>query len=77
LPSWLDHVLARMIAANPVDRFDDALEFIFALEHGAAHATPGQPRWRPLIERDPLRFWQAVAAVLAVLLISTIAFYVH
>ncbi len=75
LPSWLDHVLARMIAANPADRFDDALEFIFALEHGAKHAMPAQPRWRPLIERDPLRFWQVVAAVLAVLLVGSIALY--
>jgi hypothetical protein len=56
LPSWLDRVLMRMIAATPADRFADAIEFIFALEHGALHATPRQPRRRSIIERDPLRF---------------------
>ena len=73
LPSWLDHVLMRMIAAKPADRFADAIEFIFALEHGALHATPRQPRRRSMIERDPLRFWQTVAAILALLLLASVA----
>jgi serine/threonine protein phosphatase PrpC len=69
LPSWLDQVLLRLIAIRPADRFDDALECIFALEHGELHAAPGQPRRRSLIERDPLRFWQTVSAMLALLLL--------
>jgi hypothetical protein len=32
-----------MIAAKPADRFAHAIEFIFALELGALHATPGSP----------------------------------
>ncbi len=69
LPSWLDQVLLRLIAVRPADRFDDALECIFALEHGELHAAPGPPRRRSLVERDPLRFWQTVSAVLALLLL--------
>jgi serine/threonine protein phosphatase PrpC len=69
LPSWLDQVLLRLIAVRPADRFDDVLECIFALEHGALHAAPGLPRRRSLIERDPLRFWQTVSAVLALLVL--------
>jgi serine/threonine protein kinase len=69
LPSWLDQVLLRLIAVRPADRFDDALECIFALEHGELHAAPGAPRRRSAIERDPLRFWQTVSAVLALLLL--------
>jgi serine/threonine protein phosphatase PrpC len=69
LPSWLDQVLLRLIAVRPGDRFDDALECVFALEHGALHAAPGAPRRRSLIERDPLRFWQTVSALLALLLL--------
>ena len=65
LPSWLDQVLLRLVAIRPADRFDDVLECIFALEHGELHAAPGAPRRRPLIERDPLRFWQTVSALLA------------
>jgi serine/threonine protein kinase len=70
LPSWLDEVLLRLIAVRPADRFDDALECAFALEHGALHASPGPPRRRSLMERDPLRFWQTVSAVLALLLLA-------
>jgi serine/threonine protein phosphatase PrpC len=74
LPAWLDAVLLGLIAVRPADRFDDALECVFALEHGALQATPAPlprlplPRL-PLIERDPLRFWQTVSAVLALLLL--------
>ena len=73
-PAWLDAVLLGLIAVRPADRFDDALECVFALEHGALQATPAPlprlplPRL-PLIERDPLRFWQTVSAVLALLLL--------
>lgn len=75
LPSWLDQVLLRLIAVRPADRFDDALECIFALEHGELHAAPGLPRRRSLIERDPLRFWQTVSAVLALLLLLLLALW--
>jgi serine/threonine protein phosphatase PrpC len=69
LPSWLDQVLLRLVAVRPEDRFDDALECMFALEHGELHASPGPPRRRSLMERDPLRFWQTVSALLAFLLL--------
>jgi serine/threonine protein phosphatase PrpC len=69
LPSWLDQVLLRLIAIRPADRFGDALECVFALEHGELQASPGTPRRRPLIERDPLRFWQVVSAILTLLLL--------
>jgi len=45
------------------------MECVFALEHGELHAAPGPPRRRSLIERDPLRFWQTVSAVLMLLLL--------
>ena len=73
LPAWLDQVLLRLFAVRPADRFDDALECLFALEHGELHASPAPPRWRPLIQRDPLRFWQTAAAVLAALLLLSVA----
>ncbi len=69
LPAWLDQVLLRLIAVRPEDRVDDALECVFALEHGELHAAPGPPRRRALIERNPLRFWQTVSAILALLVL--------
>jgi serine/threonine protein phosphatase PrpC len=73
LPAWLDRVLERAVAARPEDRCEDAIEFIFSLEHGALHGAPTPPRHQPLLERDPLRFWQVVSAALALgLLLSQI-----
>jgi serine/threonine protein kinase len=69
LPAWLDQVLLRLIAVRPEDRFGDVLECVFALEHGELHAAPGVPRRRPWIERNPLRFWQTVSAILALLVL--------
>jgi serine/threonine protein phosphatase PrpC len=71
LPSWLDQVLLRLIAVRPGDRFDDALECAFALEHGELHAAPGPARRRSLLERDPLRFWQTISVILGLLLLVT------
>jgi hypothetical protein len=69
LPSWLDQVLPRLVAIRPADRSDNALECIFALEHGELHAAAGRPSRRSLIERDPLWFWQTVSAMLALALV--------
>ena len=74
LPSWLDQVLPRLIAICPTDRFDDAVECIFALEHGELYAAPGRRGRRSLVERNPLRFWQTVSAVLALLLLLLLSF---
>ena len=71
LPSWLDVVIRRAIAVAPRDRWADALEFAFALEHGQRQ-TIGVPDRLPLIERDPVRFWQIVAALLALLLVLSL-----
>jgi serine/threonine protein phosphatase PrpC len=73
LPPWLDAVLRRAIAVSPEDRFGDVIEFVFALEHGAERPglAPASPV--PLFARDPLRFWQALCAVLALLLLLSLA----
>jgi serine/threonine protein phosphatase PrpC len=73
LPSWLDQVLGRLVAAKAADRYEDANEVIFALENGALQAAPSVPRPRGLAERDPLRFWQLVSAVLALLLLLAVS----
>jgi hypothetical protein len=57
--------LMRSIAIEPHGRFGDMIELLRALEGGAAVArTSLHPR--PLIERHPVRFWQAVSALLAI-----------
>jgi serine/threonine protein phosphatase PrpC len=73
LPAWLDQVVRRLIAVNPADRFEDAVELLFALENSTLSSAPAAPRFRPLLERDPLRFWQITAALLAIALVAVLA----
>ncbi len=71
VPAWLNAAILRSISLDRDARFADLDEFIFALEHGKPHTGLRQPG--PLIERNPLLFWQLLCAVLAVLLVLSIA----
>ncbi len=72
LPGWLDAALMRAVAVNPEDRFGDVVELLRALEGGAAVARTSLSHV-PLIERDPVRFWQIVSALLLIALIVALA----
>ncbi|GAC1478900.1 MAG: hypothetical protein NVS2B11_02710 [Acetobacteraceae bacterium] len=75
LPSWLDQTLGRAIAADPRERQADVLELVLELEAGMASAAPAAPRRRSLYDRDPLQFWQVVAALLAGGLLASLAWH--
>jgi serine/threonine protein phosphatase PrpC len=77
LPAWLDHVLGRALAVQPGQRYADVMEFAFELERGVMRASPAPARRRPLLERDPLRFWQFTSALLAGLLAAAVAYIVR
>ena len=69
LPAWLQAALSRAIAKDPAERFRDMAEFALEMEAGPARAPPGVQRPQTLYERNPLRFWQGIAALLALALI--------
>jgi serine/threonine protein phosphatase PrpC len=69
LPAWLQGALGRAIAINPVERVHDAMEFAVEMETGPARVPVTAPRPLTLYERHPIRFWQGVAALLALALI--------
>lgn len=73
LPAWLESVIAKAVAPDPADRFQDAFELAFELETGALRGAESRPPRLSLYERDPLRFWQVTSAVLAVLLLASLA----
>ena len=72
LPAWLDSTLMRTVAVDPADRFGDIVGLLRALEGGAAVARTSQ-RPIPLIERNPVRFWQVVSLLLAISLAVALA----
>jgi serine/threonine protein kinase len=62
VPLWLENVLLKAVARDPVDRFETAEEFLLALERGATRPLAA-PVVKPLVQRDPLLLWRAVAIV--------------
>ncbi len=72
LPAWLQAAIGRAIARDPADRFRDMAEFAVEIEAGPARAPVAVHRPRTLYERDPLRFWQGVAALLALALLLSL-----
>lgn len=73
LPAWLDAVLAKAVHVDKSKRYADAMEFAFALEHGLAEGGPGAVVKSSLYERHPLRFWQAISALLLIALLVALA----
>jgi len=71
VPPWIDFALRRATHPDPLRRYDALSEFLVDL------ARPSQAyrarRQRPLAERHPVRFWQAVSAVLAVIVVVLLA----
>jgi serine/threonine protein phosphatase PrpC len=72
LPAWLQAVLSRAIALDPAERFADVSELAGEFEAGPLHAPPPVRRPLTLYERSPVRFWQGVAALLALALAATL-----
>ena len=63
VPDWVDAALRRAVHPDPARRQETVSEFIADLRHpNPAYAKAGPI---PLVERNPARFWQCVAALLA------------
>ena len=71
IPSWLDDAILTTIQPERNARFGDTIELLRALEGGGA-LDSGPKQGLPLIQRDPVRFWQAVSALLAAALIAAL-----
>jgi serine/threonine protein phosphatase PrpC len=69
LPAWLQAALYRAVAIDPAERFRDMTEFAVEMEAGPARAPPAARRPPTLYERHPVRFWQGIAALLALALL--------
>ena len=73
LPAWLERLLGAAVAVDPAQRPADVLELGMQLESGLAHGEPLRLQRLSLYERDPLRFWKVVSAVLLIALIASLA----
>lgn len=73
LPPWLDGPLRKAVHPDPNQRYAVLSEFLFDLEHPnpALHAGTAAP----LLERNPLRFWQLLSLVLALVLATVLVWH--
>ncbi|WP_444919948.1 protein kinase domain-containing protein [Microbulbifer sp. CnH-101-G] len=62
IPHWVDGALQKACAADPRQRYDSLSEFIQDLQHPNPAFKP--PNSRPLLERNPVLFWQLIALIL-------------
>lgn len=70
LPAWLDPVLRRALNLDPYKRFEDLSEFVFELRQPSA-AMLAQGR-APLLQRNPVLFWQLTSLGLGVALLVSL-----
>ena len=71
IPSWLDDAILTAIQPARQARFSDVIELLRALENGGSLRRRPK-RAAPLIERNPVLFWQSVSAVLAAALAASL-----
>ncbi len=71
IPSWLDDAVLTAIEPDRQARHGDVIELLRSLEGGGA-LDIGPRRSLPLIERDPVKFWQIVSALLAAALATSL-----
>jgi len=71
IPEWIDATLRRAVDPDPFKRHDALSEFVDDLRRPRPEFVP--KRRRPLIERNPLLFWQILSLMLAIAVVVLLA----
>jgi serine/threonine protein kinase len=66
IPAWIDEVLKKAVHLDPYKRYEEVSEFTYALRHPNQELSPLP---RPLLERNPLLFWQCSTLMLVVVVL--------
>jgi serine/threonine protein phosphatase PrpC len=67
LPSWIDDALQKALQINPLKRYSELSEFIYDLRNpNKVFLSRTRP---PLMQRDPIMFWQGVSFILFVIIV--------
>ncbi|HTY68087.1 MAG TPA: bifunctional protein-serine/threonine kinase/phosphatase [Alphaproteobacteria bacterium] len=72
LPGWVDAVLRKAVHPDPARRYGELSEFLFDLRQ-PDKAALGIPA-APLLQRNPLVFWQATSALLAAIVVGLLIY---
>ncbi|MGJ5072854.1 protein kinase domain-containing protein [Bradyrhizobium oligotrophicum] len=71
VPLWIDGALRRAVHPVAAKRYESLSEFVFDLRHPNPAYVGGDRT--PLIERNPLLFWKATTALLAIAVVILLA----
>jgi serine/threonine protein phosphatase PrpC len=71
IPLWIDGALRRAVHPVASKRYESLSEFVFDLRHPNPAYVSSAPT--PLIERNPLLFWKATTALLAIAVLVLLA----
>ncbi|MBQ0725982.1 MAG: bifunctional protein-serine/threonine kinase/phosphatase [Thalassolituus oleivorans] len=64
IPAWIDDAIRKAVHVNPYKRYEDLSEFVYDLRHPSkTFLTKTKP---PLLERNPVVFWQSVSIILLI-----------
>jgi len=67
IPLWVDETLRKAVHLDPYKRYSELSEFIYDLRHpNSIYLKKDRP---PLMERNPVAFWQIIASIQTVLII--------
>ncbi|HZA92284.1 MAG TPA: bifunctional protein-serine/threonine kinase/phosphatase [Gemmatimonadales bacterium] len=67
VPDWVDLALRKALHPNPLKRYEELSEFTFDLRH--PNPTLLMTVRPTLAERNPIRFWKCISAVLAMIVL--------
>ena len=66
IPVWIDGVLRKAVDPDPLRRYESLSEYVYDLRHpNRRFLSDTRPA---LAERNPVLFWKAVCAVLAIVI---------
>jgi serine/threonine protein kinase len=67
LPGWIDYAIHQAVQLQPEKRYQDVSEFVYELKNpNSRYLNEQKP---PIIQRNPVLFWQAVSVVLLVVIV--------
>ena len=62
IPQWFENLILKAVARDAARRFETTDEVLLAIERGAARPLAA-PTPMPLLERNPISVWRAIAAL--------------
>lgn len=71
IPNWIDGVLRKSVHPDPLKRYDFLSEFTTDLRTPNKNFTPNDQA--PLLQKNPVAFWQGMAGILALIVLFLIA----